>query len=289
MSRDEEPILILIAGVARSGSTAVDFILGNRHDSFSLGEVHAAYRPFRSHHLSPNCNCGEPISRCPVWARTGLPPAKHLHRAIADAHGARVVIDSSKSLGWVRDAARWAAADGMRVELVLPWRGAKAVAASYWKRGAPGWSGNLIGYMRRLQDLSLPWSTLYFDDLIADPQAALDSVYLPLGLRYERGQEEFWKGEFHSLFGSGGTRSQVTAGRSQLSPPAFSAEFEAYWANLPSGVVAAMTGVEEAVREGGRNGHRARRRLPPRWYWKHRLVNLRDKALLARDPSRDVR
>ena len=283
-----KPKLLLIAGVARSGSTALQFVLGNRPDSAALGEIYAWYRPFRSHHLHPDCVCGKKLPECPVWSRIDRPPARHLHRAVADILGVDVVVDSSKNLNWINDASRWARRDGMDVDVILSWRGAKAIAYSYWRRDAPGWMRNLEGYIRRLNELGLPWRALTFETLIARPESALGTLYGPLGLTYEPGQERFWEGDYHSLFGDDGTVTQVVKGASELALPQFPDDFESYWSRLPAEIHARMERIDAMVRTG-KPGGSASRRLPPLWYLKNKGVITRDRLRLRLRPGTDIR
>jgi hypothetical protein len=288
MTRTARPKLLLIAGVARSGSTALHFMLGNRPDSAALGEIYAWYRPFRPHHLRPNCSCGRTLPECTVWSQIDRPRARHLHRAVADTLGVDVVVDSSKSLSWIRDASAWARRDEMDVHVIVSWREAKATAFSYWRRGAPGWAENLEGYLRRLDDLDLPWRALPFDELIAQPESTLGALYEPLGLSYEPGQERFWEGEFHSLFGDDGTVTQVTKGSSELSPPQFPEDFEIYWSGLPGELHARMETIAATMRTGKDEGSTSRK-LPPTWYLKNKAINARDRLLLRARPDAVIR
>jgi hypothetical protein len=279
---------VLIAGVARSGSTALDCILGNRPDSASLGEIYAWYRPFRPHHLCPTCTCGRDLAHCPVWSRIGRPPARHLHRTVADVLGVDVVVDSSKNLNWIRDAYRWARTDDMNVHVVLAWRGTKALAHSYWKRGFVGWADNLEGYVGRLMDLRLPWRTLDFEALVTEPEQALATVYEPMHLRFVPGQERFWEGQFHSLFGSGATRDQVSGGASRLFAPDYPKDFEDYWSGLPADVRARMDQLDATAR-AGREGEPARSPIPPPWYLKGRAITALDRVKLRLHPRTKIR
>lgn len=280
------PGVILIAGVARSGSTMLDFVLGNRSDSFSMGEIYAWYRPFRGHHRKPTCSCGSAVGRCSIWSPLGKPPARHLHAEVARSVGAEFVVDSSKNLGWIRDASVWATRDGMDVRVILPWRGVKMLAHSYWKRDVANWLENLEGYFRRLASLGIAWMPLDFDELIAAPEQALTPLYASLGASYRPGQEAFWSGEFHSLFGSGGTRSQVGQ-QSALTIPHFSDEFEAYWIEVVQQSQARLEAVESIAQSGRVRAESTR--LPPSWYMKHRLLSVRDRLALGVDPRRDLR
>jgi hypothetical protein len=49
--------LINICGTSYSGSTMLDLIIGNDDKGFSLGEIYAWFRPYRTHHLNIKCSC----------------------------------------------------------------------------------------------------------------------------------------------------------------------------------------------------------------------------------------
>jgi hypothetical protein len=57
--------LIMVCGAARSGTTMLDFMLGNSGDAFSTGEIFGYFRPYRTHHFNPVCSCGD--VDCKVW------------------------------------------------------------------------------------------------------------------------------------------------------------------------------------------------------------------------------
>lgn len=282
------PLLVLVAGVARSGSTALDRMLANRPDAASVGEVYAWYRPYRSHHRAPRCGCGVELERCPMWSQVGRPRARHLHRRVVDALGVDVVVDSSKSLGWIRDATRWARRDGLDVMVVMPWRGCGPLAHSYWKRGHDDWLRNLEGYLRRLGDLGLSWGAVDLDALVHDPGRTLDELYARVGRRYRPGQERFWEGSAHSLFGSEGTQRQIEAGRSSLRHTELPPAFERYWRELPPDVRRRADAVDASVRRGGSACHVPSWRPPP-WYVKQRALDLRNRAVLAVRPDARLR
>lgn len=279
MAAVDAPRLLLVAGVARSGSTALDFMLGNRDDAFSLGEVFSWYRPFRPYQLHPTCECGLPVTECPVWRRIGRPPARHLHRRVADTLAVDTVVDSSKRLSWIADAHRWASRDGMAPHVILTWRRPQQLAYSYWKRGALDWASNLDRYLHQLATLGLPYHVVSFDALIEDPPATLARLLDAVGLELVPGQERFWEGELHSLFGSGGTREQVRTGDSRLSTPDLPDDFSAYWDALPKDLIDHLDELDERVRAGAPPiAPRTGSWVPPPWYLRQRAAAVRQAA-----------
>ena len=271
--------VLLVAGVSRSGSTALDFILGNRPGGFSLGEIYAWYRPFRHPHIEPQCACGRPWYQCSIWQKVGHPKARHLHRTVADALAATTVVDSSKDLSWIRDAYRWAAADGLEPHVVLSWREPRGLAYSYWKRGdlgapKPPWLTNLEEYVRRLDDLGVAYHAVSFDQLIADPVSTLEKLHAAIGMVSWPGQERFWESDYHSMFGSGGTREQLRAQSAKLEQPELPQAFLEYWNQLPTAWREALDELNTRVLSGHRVPSPSRY-LPPRWYVRSRWVAYR--------------
>jgi hypothetical protein len=288
MTAPADRSLLLVAGVSRSGSTMLDLVLGNRPDAFSCGEIYAWYRPFRAHHLAPTCACGRPVGSCPVWGRIGHPRAGALHHTIAGSTGAAMVVDSSKNLAWIADATRWARRRGMAVQVVVAWRTPRQIAYSYWKRGDTGWAENLLRYVERLDGLGVGYEVIVADDLIRDPAATLAQFYERLGTGYHVGQERFWEGRFHHLFGSGGTKAQLGRDDASLAAVDLPEAVLDHWHELPPALRARLDALDERMTAS--DGPAARRRpvLPPTWYASARLHGLRRTvALRAGRRSRD--
>jgi len=51
---------ICVYSTSRSGSTFIGALLANARDAIHLGEVYAWFRPFRKHHSTYGCSCGDP-------------------------------------------------------------------------------------------------------------------------------------------------------------------------------------------------------------------------------------
>ncbi|MGL5911607.1 MAG: sulfotransferase, partial [Phycicoccus sp.] len=66
-SSGERPIRVLyVGGAGRSGTTIVSTVLGQASGVFAVGELRFAWE--RGVGQDHRCGCGEPFSRCPVWA-----------------------------------------------------------------------------------------------------------------------------------------------------------------------------------------------------------------------------
>ncbi|MGB0651647.1 MAG: hypothetical protein ACPGQL_00465 [Thermoplasmatota archaeon] len=208
--------LVLVCSSNFSGSTMLDLMLGSHPRAFSVGEVQAWYRPEQEHHLRIVCPCGQ--RPCPAWEQLRDLPARHLHRDVLAKMDKDVVVDSSKDPSWVHDAARWAARDGLDVRHVVIWKDPVALAHSYWKRGSPLalWRKHQLDYYERLRQLRVPLVGVRVEELAADPVATLRRLSEALDIPFEAGQERFWDGDLHPLFGNLRTRHQVEAGASTI-------------------------------------------------------------------------
>lgn len=244
----ETRTLVLVAGASYSGTTMLDLMLGNNDRAFSCGEIYARFRPHRQLHsigfrstlapperVSIRCACGR--KPCPAWARLSNVPEHQFHDQVFDRLGVSVVVDSSKRLSWVLDAHRWASAR-VQIHDLLIWKQPRELAYSHWRRSGDIrlWRSSFVSYHRRYFGLGLPFVSVPYHDLVADPPGTLRAICAMLGLPYADGQERFWEGEHHVLFGSGGARRQVDRGESVLSAPAFPPEFVSAWDGIASEV-----------------------------------------------------
>ena len=66
--------IIFIAGLARSGSTLLDFVIGSKKKVLSLGEIYYTYKKFNESLTSKKflkkniCSCGLDGNKCPIWS-----------------------------------------------------------------------------------------------------------------------------------------------------------------------------------------------------------------------------
>jgi hypothetical protein len=147
--------------------------------------------------------------------------------------GVDFVIDSSKELCWVIDTQKWAVARGIKVFNLLLWKNPIDLAYSHWKRGRglTDWRRPFVSYYSKLLETRLPFRSIYFNDLVSDPQRKLAEICAVVGMPYFDGKERFWEKQHHHLFGSHGVYRQVadkdsTIKASETFPPEFKAHLD---------------------------------------------------------------
>ena len=208
--------LINICGTARSGSTMVDLMLGNHARAFSLGEVHAWFRPFRTHHFEIICSCGQ--NDCP-WEELKKLKESEFHQKCFEILDVDTLVDSSKSLPWEIDNNNWAKQNGTAVYNVLLFKEPVSFFYSFWKRGVSleaARQNQFVKYYKRFFQSKMPFIALNYNNLVADPATTLEKLCKVLDIPYFAGRECFWEKEHHHLFGSRGTRKQVEVSNSQI-------------------------------------------------------------------------
>lgn len=210
------PTLVNVCGSGRSGTTMLDLMLGSSPNGFSCGEVYAWFRPWRTHHTRIVCSCKQ--NPCPVWEKIKGGPESCFHARVAESLKCDFVVDSSKEPCWLVDSQKWAVESGLEVVNVLLWKEPVDLAYSFWKRGRSinSWWKHFVVYHTRLLALNLPFVSVCFSNLVAEPEEQLRRLCEVIGMEYTAGQEEFWRYEHHHLFGSLGTRRQVDAQASQF-------------------------------------------------------------------------
>lgn len=243
------PTLLQVFGLGRSGTTMLDLMLGNTPQAFSCGEVYAWFRPWRTHHANIVCSCGE--EPCPLWERIKDADEQDFHAAACRELEVGFLVDSSKEECWVIDSQPWAARHGLDVFNLLLWKEPTDSLYSYFKRDRTYtfWRQRFVGYYRHIFSAGVPFYAIHFNDLAADPATVLKQICLAIGMPYRDGQERFWEGDHHHLFGSRGTRLQ-REGKGDLGlreKTEFSPEF---LAQLPafSERIDADEGLQEIVR-----------------------------------------
>lgn len=158
----QAPSVIYVAGYGRSGSTLLDVLLDAQPNVLGAGELTHLFRLAAE---GKACSCGHPYLDCPVWGpavRTTLRPTtaglsaaavltravesgrtvapRHVTRwaglwqdllaAAAEAAGATVVVDSSKSTRDTRFRAERLVGAGVPITMVVPVRNAAGVLTS---------------------------------------------------------------------------------------------------------------------------------------------------------------
>jgi hypothetical protein len=185
-------------------------MLANGPEAFGCGEIYARFRPWRPYHTEIQCGCGQ--DPCPIWERLADAREEEFHARVLGLPGIDVAVDCSKRLDWVADANQWAERAGIRVANVLIWKEPMDLAYSVWKRnGALGdWPvTNHLYYPTRLLESGLSFVSICYTDLVTHPALELEALCQAIGVPYQPGREEFWRGEHHHLFGNGGVRAQL--------------------------------------------------------------------------------
>lgn len=208
--------IINIFGTGRSGTTMLDLMLGNDDMSFSLGEVHAWFRPYREHHFKIICSCGE--DPCPYWTNIQHLDEKDFHKKSFDLLNVDYLIDSSKNLNWGIDNNFWAQNNDLKVFNILLYKTPVNYIYSIWKRG-----GNIdtainryTKYYKHFLQTNLPYVSLQFEHLTNDPEYILERICKITGQQYFSDKKKFWKKHHHHAFGSLGTRKQVDSKKSLI-------------------------------------------------------------------------
>ena len=185
---DSGPGLVMVLGASHSGTTMLDLMLGNNDATFSTGEVWAAFHPWRKHHFNPACGCG--AQPCPVWEKLLKLPEDQFHYAAATQAGINHVVDSSKDLTWIIDAAEHARQTGMRMHNVVIWKEPIELAYSYYKREwtMEQFRSQYLKYYERFLDTRLPFVAVRFSSLVADPAETVRKLCKLTGLPWQPGQ-----------------------------------------------------------------------------------------------------
>lgn len=200
--------LINICGNGRSGSTMLDLMLGAGNKSFSLGEVYAFYRPWRKHHFSIKCACGD--DQCKYWENLSQFCESDFHANAFDILGVDYIIDSSKNLNWIIDNNIWARKNNIKIFNILLYKTPISYIHSIWKRGGSIEKAieTYINYQDRFFELKLPHVSVNYHELVRNDTSILRNICDIVGLDYTSNNKQFWNEQSHQLFGSSGTTNQ---------------------------------------------------------------------------------
>lgn len=229
----------LILGSPRSGSTLLGAMLGAQSEAVMLGEVNRHARVLRDRRAqgAPERLCDVCEGDCPLWDRAvprsfgarhfdGIDPRPPAgaegpgpYEELFAATGARVLVDSSKTAAWARarleDARDWRRAEP---RLILLTRDGRGTVASM-RHKSPGrpvaeladrWA-RLVRAVAEVHERADPArrARVRYEDLVADPDAALRRLCAAIGMRFEPGMAAYWRHEHHPLGGNLGTLSLV--------------------------------------------------------------------------------
>lgn len=210
-------ILVNVMGAGRSGTTMLDLMLGNDSKAFSLGEVHAWFRPYREHHFNIICSCGE--KPCPKWEKIMNLTERDFHRKAFDLLNVDYLIDSSKNLNWVIDNNLWLKGSDVNVFNIVLYKDPINYIYSIWKRGNRNIDKIIIQYIKyykRLSQTNLPYIAIKYEKLVNETDKTLMQICNIIGQEYFEDKKNFWDKQHHHAFGSMGTRKQIEKGNSMI-------------------------------------------------------------------------
>lgn len=203
MSSATERKVIFVAGTAYSGSTVLDMILGNAPSGFSCGEVEAVAHPYRPHHLSPRCGCGD--DRCGLWSdlRHGFAQDGQIYPRLFERFPEiRYLVDSSKWLPWIVSQDRVLRERGFDVRHVLIWKTPQEYFASRSKRGSGrGWARDWLDYHRHYLACVRNPVAVQYAEFFAN-ERVLETLCTRLDIPYHAGRADYWKKIHHTVFGN---------------------------------------------------------------------------------------
>jgi len=293
---DNNSKLVMVCGAARSGTTMLDLMLGNSDDAFSTGEIVDYFRPYRTHHFNPVCSCG--AADCKVWQGLLNVPESQFHANILKESEFNFVVDSSKDLRWVLDSNVWAQRNEIPCENVLIWKDPVDLAYSYWKRGnGIRWYRQVfLVYYARFLSLNLPFISVNYNQLAAEPKDILAKLCARLGMDYDEGRINFWEKHHHYYFGSAGIGRQVSNGGSQIQnkrdfPQDFVEEYkaESHWSESNeqfSRIINALEAHDVSGTQTFSSCH-IRGGLRPLWYYRHIIKSIWRKRFPETRPVAD--
>lgn len=212
---------VLICGAGHSGSTLLGLILGSHSSGFYCGESRkVSYlgdprKPLRKRVCKL---CGE---GCPVWSRFVWDRGRPLHDLIACAAGAQMVIDSTKSVEWIRERTGELAAAGIPAVLLFLGRDGRAVVSSRIRKYPDRAPAELIRRWRTQIEASRelyaahdgPKHEVRYEVLASEPEATVRRLCGTIGIDFEPAMLDFQRHEHHPLGGNNGTQYLVARSR----------------------------------------------------------------------------
>ncbi|MCM2285988.1 MAG: hypothetical protein NDI81_14475 [Desulfobacula sp.] len=193
--------VLFIGGSSFSGSTMLDMMLANSPDGFSVGEIQALFRPYRPHHFSPVCGCGNP--ECDLWKKVLASGEKRLYQTIFNEFPEiSFIVDSSKNPWWINRQTSLLEQQGIMVYHLLIYKEPGDFAHSMVKRGRKTWKRAWKNYYRLYLSLIENFIPVPYKDLAQKPAETISSICLSCGLEFHQDREKFWEKQHHTLFGN---------------------------------------------------------------------------------------
>jgi hypothetical protein len=202
--------VLYITGTGRSGSTLLDLMLGNDERGFSVGELSALMRPWRSHHLINKSKCKCSVSGCDFWYRLKKGGAKNIYQNIFDKLDIDFIVDSSKDPLWLKDQIAYSEKKKYQLIPIIIYKEPLEILYSRYKRdNVKGWKEGWIKTHKRLFEiLGETIITIKYRGLAKNPVEKLTALCETIGIDYFDGKEKFWQNQHkHFLFGSGTVRN----------------------------------------------------------------------------------
>ncbi len=193
--------VIFVGGSSYSGSTMLDMMLANSTDGFSVGEVHALFRPYRPHHFQPLCGCGN--SDCNIWTKIRNNGEVNLYSSIFNEYpDTQYIVDSSKNPFWINQQMINLSQQGIEAHHLLIWKNPVDFSASMVKRNRKGAIKAWISYHRLYLTLINNFTSISYPDLAQNPSTSLELLCNTIGITYRSGMEDYWNKQHHTLFGN---------------------------------------------------------------------------------------
>ncbi len=193
--------ILFIGGSSYSGSTMLDMMLSNTKQGFSVGEVHALFRPYRPHHFKPICGCATP--NCNIWEKIRDRGEQNLYQSVFNEFkSTEYIVDSSKNPYWIERQTKNALLQGYEVYNIVIWKNPVDFCSSMIKRNRKGCIKAWKNYYKLYMTIIENWTSISYKDLATDPALSLIKLCDSIGINYETGMENYWNKQHHTLFGN---------------------------------------------------------------------------------------
>ena len=193
--------VIFIGGTSFSGSTFLDMTLANDPRGFSCGEVVAMFHPYRPHHISPQCGCGD--RNCNLWQLVLKSGKRNLYKKLFELFPQiDFVVDSSKDPFWIEWQTKNLKNQNISIKNILIWKTPLEYAHSLNKRNRlENLESSWITYHRLYFTLIDNWNAIRYFDFTKD-SSCLKSICDFCQIPYFPGKEKYWEKTLHTLFGN---------------------------------------------------------------------------------------
>jgi hypothetical protein len=208
---------ILIAGAGHSGSTLLGLILGSNSQAFYAGEAKKVV--YLGDETKPErkrvCKlCG---GDCKVWGTFPPTRGEQLYDALRAQTGKATIVDSSKSLAWLRARIADEEASWTAPVLLFLQRDGRAVFNSRVRKYpdrdpvavANKWAGQVESTMALYEQHGGPRMVVRYEELATEPERVVREICELAQLSWEPGMLDFASHEHHVLGGNNGTQFQV--------------------------------------------------------------------------------